>query len=69
MPESFVDVGECVEATLRRLGKRIVLALPLALGKPVPFVNELYRRVARVSVAAAEDLQPPSACASPRLHD
>jgi len=47
MPEAFDDVGECVEATLRRLGKRIVVALPLALGKPVPFVNELYRRAAR----------------------
>ncbi len=47
MPELFDDVGESVEATLRRVGKRIVLALPLALGKPVPFVNELYRRAAR----------------------
>ena len=47
MPEHFDDVGECVEATLRRVGKRIVLALPLALGKPVPFVNELYRRALR----------------------
>lgn len=47
MPELFDDVGECVEATLRRVGKRIVMALPLALGKPVPFVNELYRRALR----------------------
>lgn len=47
MPELFNDVGECVEATLRRVGKRIVMALPLALGKPVPFVNELYRRAVR----------------------
>ncbi|HEU4531422.1 MAG TPA: acetyl-CoA hydrolase/transferase C-terminal domain-containing protein [Steroidobacteraceae bacterium] len=47
MPQRFDDVGECVETVLRRVGKRIVLALPLALGKPVPFVNELYRRAAR----------------------
>src|SRR5262245_43572413 len=47
MPQLFDDVGECVESTLRRVGKRIVLALPLALGKPVPFVNELYRRALR----------------------
>lgn len=47
MPELFDDVGECVEATLRRVGKRIVLALPLALGKPVPYVNELCRRALR----------------------
>ena len=28
--------------TLRRVGKRIVLALPLALGDPVPLANEFY---------------------------
>src|SRR5688572_20017132 len=47
MPQLFDDVGECVEATLRRVGKRLVVALPLALGKPVPVVNELYRRALR----------------------
>ncbi len=47
MPQHFDDVGECVETTLRRLGKRIVLALPLALGKPVPLANEFYRRACR----------------------
>jgi acyl-CoA hydrolase len=41
------DVGECVEATLRRLGKRIVLSAPLAIGKPNPLLNEFYRRAAR----------------------
>ena len=44
MPQLFDDVGECVETTLKRLGGRIVLALPLALGKPVPLANEFYRR-------------------------
>src|SRR5688572_27448060 len=47
MPETFSDVGECVEAVLRRVGPRIVLALPLGIGKPNPFVNELYRRALR----------------------
>lgn len=47
MPQHFDDVGECVETTLRRLGKRIVLALPLALGKPVPLANEFYHRASR----------------------
>lgn len=47
MPQHFDDVGECVETTLRRLGGRIVLALPLALGKPVPLANEFYRRALR----------------------
>jgi acyl-CoA hydrolase len=41
------DVGECVDAVLRRLGSRIVLALPLGIGKPNPIANEFYRRAAR----------------------
>ncbi|CAN5870774.1 hypothetical protein BH20PSE1_BH20PSE1_15100 [soil metagenome] len=47
MPQQFDDVGDCVDAVLRRVGKRIVLALPLALGNPVPLVNEFYRRALR----------------------
>ncbi|HUO78652.1 MAG TPA: acetyl-CoA hydrolase/transferase C-terminal domain-containing protein [Steroidobacteraceae bacterium] len=41
------DVGECVEATLRRLGPRLVIAAPLAIGKPNLLLNEFYRRAAR----------------------
>ena len=60
------DVGECVEATLRHVGKRIVMALPLALGKPVPLVNELYRRALRdpgieLKILTALSLRVPSA--------
>ena len=47
MPEIFDDVGHCVDALLRRVGPRIVLALPLGIGKPNPLVNELYRRACR----------------------
>jgi acyl-CoA hydrolase len=47
MTQAFDDAGECVDAALRRLGGRIVLALPLALGKPNPLVNEFYRRAVR----------------------
>jgi acyl-CoA hydrolase len=66
MPQLFDDVGECVETTLRRLGRRIVLALPVALGKPVPLVNEFYRRALRdpsleLSVITALSLRKPSA--------
>jgi acyl-CoA hydrolase len=46
-PIAFDDAGEVVEATLRRVGKRIVLATPLGIGKPNPLLNEIYRRVAR----------------------
>jgi acyl-CoA hydrolase len=47
MPRTFDDVAECVETTLSRVGPHIVLALPLGIGKPNPFVNEMYRRVRR----------------------
>jgi len=47
MPETFDDVGHCVDALLRRLGSRIVLAMPLGIGKPNPLANEIYRRAAR----------------------
>ncbi len=44
LPRRFSDAEACVDATLERLGKRIVLGLPVGLGKPVPFVNALVRR-------------------------
>jgi acyl-CoA hydrolase len=47
MPETFADVGHCVDAVLRRAGPHVVLALPLGIGKPNPLVNELYRRALR----------------------
>jgi acyl-CoA hydrolase len=43
----FDDVAECVESTLSRVGPRIVLALPLGIGKPNPLVNDFYRRAQR----------------------
>jgi acyl-CoA hydrolase len=47
MPQLLDDVGHCVDAVLERLGPRIVLAIPLGIGKPTPLVNEFYRRAAR----------------------
>jgi acyl-CoA hydrolase len=44
MPQMFDDVGEIVEETLRRVGKRVVLALPLGIGKPNLVANEFLRR-------------------------
>jgi acyl-CoA hydrolase len=49
MPETFTDVGHCVDAVLRRVGTHVVLAVPLGIGKPNPLINELYRRARRDS--------------------
>jgi acyl-CoA hydrolase len=47
MVEILDDVGHCVDAVLRRVGPRVVLALPLGIGKPNPLANEFYRRALR----------------------
>jgi acyl-CoA hydrolase len=44
MPQGFDRADQCVAEILRRAGKTLVVALPIGLGKPVPLVNELYRR-------------------------
>ena len=44
MPQMFDDVGEIVNEALRRVGKRVVLALPLGIGKPNLIANEFFRR-------------------------
>jgi acyl-CoA hydrolase len=47
MSETFNDVTECVDAAIRRVGRRIVLALPLGIGKPVAIADEFWRRALR----------------------
>ncbi|MGM0564153.1 MAG: acetyl-CoA hydrolase/transferase C-terminal domain-containing protein [Pseudomonadota bacterium] len=44
-PQAHRDTETAVDAVLELLGDRIVLGIPLGLGKPVAFVNALYRRV------------------------
>jgi acyl-CoA hydrolase len=43
-PAYYSDVETCVEETLRRIGKHIVLGAPLGLGKANNLINEFYRR-------------------------
>lgn len=38
------DVRKIVDETINYIGKEITFSMPLALGKPILFVNELYRR-------------------------
>jgi acyl-CoA hydrolase len=38
------DVENLVDAVLAEVGSNIVLGMPLAIGKPIAFVNALYRR-------------------------
>jgi acyl-CoA hydrolase len=64
-PRSFDDVAECVEQTLLHVGRDIVLALPLGIGKPNPLVNEFYRRAQRdasisLKIFTALSLRAPS---------
>ena len=66
MPQMFDDVGEIVEETLRRVGKRICLALPLGIGKPNLVANEFFRRARAdatldLTVVTALSLRKPTA--------
>jgi acyl-CoA hydrolase len=46
VPQRFTGAEECIDALLRRVGKKIVLGLPLGLGKANHFANALYARAA-----------------------
>jgi hypothetical protein len=43
-PKHYSDVETCVEDTLQKIGRRLVLGTPLGLGKANHLVNEFYRR-------------------------
>ena len=44
-PTPMRTIEATVDAILQRIGERIVLAIPLGIGKPNPLVNALYRRI------------------------
>jgi acyl-CoA hydrolase len=46
MTRLFTDVEAATEAIVERIGTRLVVGMPLGLGKPVPLANALYRRAA-----------------------
>ena len=44
-PMKFDSIESCIDAVISTVGSRIVMGIPLGVGKPNPFVNALYRRV------------------------
>ena len=65
-PQIVNDANTCVDAVIASVGKEIVLALPLALGKPCHFVNAMYRRAAvdpelQLHIVTALSLNKPKA--------
>lgn len=44
MTAIYQDVDACVEATIAAVGKELIVASPLGLGKPVQLLNAFYRR-------------------------
>ena len=47
MTEAFTDPDALAEAIIARVGRKVVLAMPLGLGKAVHVCNALYARAAR----------------------
>jgi acyl-CoA hydrolase len=65
-PARFSDPDACVEATLSRVGKHVVLGLPVAIGKPNPLVNAFVNRAAqdaslKLTIVTALSLRAPRA--------
>jgi len=64
-PARFERAEECVEEAIRKVGKEIVLGIPLGLGKPNHLVNAFYRRARaeegiRLRILTALTLERPS---------
>jgi acyl-CoA hydrolase len=65
-PARFSDPDACVEATLSRVGKHVVLGLPVGIGKPNPLVNAFVKRAAQdasidLTIVTALSLRAPRA--------
>ncbi|MDT8409630.1 MAG: acetyl-CoA hydrolase/transferase C-terminal domain-containing protein [Wenzhouxiangellaceae bacterium] len=63
MPEPS-GINETVDRVIERVGKRIVVGLPLGLGKPNRLINALYRRACNdasieLEIVTALSLDPP----------
>jgi acyl-CoA hydrolase len=59
------NVAACVDDVIRTVGNEIIFGMPLALGKPAIFVNELYKRAKenpeiKLTILTALALEKPS---------
>ncbi|WP_417068771.1 acetyl-CoA hydrolase/transferase C-terminal domain-containing protein [Niveibacterium terrae] len=43
-PGRFTRIEDSVDALIARVGKKLVVAMPLGIGKPNPWINALYHR-------------------------
>lgn len=43
-PEVHADIDACVDSVIAAVGRKVVLGVPLGIGKPNRFVNALWRR-------------------------
>ncbi|MDN7137224.1 acetyl-CoA hydrolase [Pseudidiomarina sp. 1ASP75-14] len=64
-PRHLATTDDCVEQLIERVGKKIILGLPLGLGKPVHFTNALYQRAKAdasidLHIVTALSLVPPA---------
>ena len=68
-PMRVTDVDAAVQAIIDRVGNRIVLGLPLGVGKPVRLANALYQRACKqadlnLHIVTGLSLLVPKACSS-----
>ncbi|MAO39623.1 MAG: acetyl-CoA hydrolase [Pseudohongiella sp.] len=68
-PQWSQDAEAAVDAVLERVGPRVVLGLPLGIGKPLHFANAIYQRACRDSsislhIVTGLSLQAPEASSS-----
>ncbi len=66
MSQAYSEVERCVDATLAVVGKKVVLAAPLGLGKPNQLMNAFYRKACddpsiELDILTALSLEKPKA--------
>ncbi len=65
-PQHLQSIRQCVDAVLARVGREVVIAAPLGLGKPTLLLNEFYRRALhdttlKLTIYTALSLRKPAA--------